>query len=104
MSYEPQLLVSRKDLFKVQAEINAEFFNLFGKVGHIARPTSKRQEKMVLRYRAITFIRGLFEYHPVLFKEESIILCRPELTGFNGAVRKLLDEFGVYYVIVIDTI
>lgn len=91
MSYAPQLLVSRKDLLKVQSEINAEFFNLFGKVGHVAKPSSKRQEKMVLRYKAITFIRGLFEYHPVVFKEESIVLCRPEFTLFNEAVRKLMN-------------
>lgn len=101
MSYDLQLLVSEKDLIKAQSEINAEFFNLFGKVGHIVKPSGKRQEKMVLRLKAITFIRGLFEYKVIKFEKTSIIFCHPEFTLFNEAVRKLLDEFGVYYAIVI---
>jgi hypothetical protein len=90
MSYEPTLIISRDDLRK--SENLLENFKL-------SPPGKNVSDRQKQRDDAYVYLLKLAEEQGVLFKGMWIILCRPELTSFNRAVRDVLSYYDIEYAV-----
>lgn len=91
MSYEPTLIISRDDLRRAEDQIHSyDSKNGSRKV---------KSQKLMQSLAANTYLSGLLREHGVKFKDDWIILCRPELTSHNRAVRDMLDYYSIEYAV-----
>jgi len=87
MSYEPRILLEKKDLLAIENKLLAKEFD-----------EKARVEKYLLEQ---------LRYEPCIFKcklsfpscDHELLIMKPELSSFNAEVRKFLDKNKIYYAI-----
>lgn len=84
MSYEPTILIKKSDLDKHSDKMDTYYnYNV----------NNESEESRVIKY-----IKEVYKDHDTPEIDGiKIILCRPELSSFNKAVRAKLDEWEVQY-------
>lgn len=80
MSYEPTLIIRKKDLDKALPILEEEQYS--------ADEETERVAKYLLQ---------VSKYVAKKFDELELVLCSPELTSFNRLVRERLTELNVDY-------
>lgn len=88
MSYEPILIIDKKDLSSKMREINERKIDL-----HNARSEKKKKQ-----YIALTEIEGYDNCTAVDFHNETVVIVHPELTSHNKLIRATLELLNIYYV------
>jgi hypothetical protein len=78
MSYEPRLIISHADL-----QDNASMITQYACEAHPSQ--------------ALLYLEKLLVEKPITLKGVAMIVCQPELTGFNKKVRDLLYEFDIEF-------
>jgi len=81
MSYEPNLIIRRKDLEKALPSLIERRWSTDEDTQHIAK-----------------YLMYVLDKHMVIkFDDLELVLCKPELTSFNKLVRDCLYELDVDY-------
>jgi len=80
MSYEPTLIIRKKDLDKALPFLENEQYS--------ADEETERVAKYLLQ---------VAKYQPMKFDDLELLLCSPEFASFNRLVRERLTELNVDY-------
>ena len=80
MSYEPTLLIRKKDLDKTLPILEEEQWSLDKDIEEVAN-----------------YLLQVSKYDVIKFDELELVLCSPELTSFNLLIRERLTELNVDY-------
>lgn len=80
MSYEPRLIIIKTQLAKHEQILEQEQWNTDEEIAKVAK-----------------FLLEVNRHKTIKFDEIELVLCQPELTNFNSAVRNKLDELEVDY-------
>jgi hypothetical protein len=78
MSYEPRLIIRKALLDKNKEVFEEEQYNKNEDVAKVAK-----------------FLLEVNEYDTIKFDELELVLCYPELSGFNKRVRTKLEELNI---------
>lgn len=90
MSYEPTLVISKKDLDKHKELI------VYGDWQY--KKSNSKELRGEEGETVMEYLKDVCQNHrPVTVKKVEIVLCSPNLTSFNKAIRKKLDELGIEY-------
>jgi len=89
MSYEPTLVISKKDLDKHKKLIVD---------GDWQYEDNSKEPKGEDGLTVMEYLKDVYKTHKVIkVKKVEMVLCSPCFTSFNALVRKKLDELGVEY-------
>ena len=80
MSYEPTLIIRKKDLDKVLPILEEEQWSADKDIEKVAK-----------------YLLQVSKYDVIKFDELELVLCSPEFTSFNRLVRERLTELNVDY-------
>lgn len=80
MSYEPRLIIRKAQLDKNKEVFEEEQYSTNEDVATVAK-----------------FLLEVNEYETIKFDELELVLCSPELTGFNKRVRAKLEELDIEF-------
>lgn len=85
MSYEPRLLVEKKDLLNIESELDTLSLHK----DHINKDYEDSAPKYILH--------ALNHWNPVKLKGKEYFLLSPDGSSFNREVRELLDKFNIEF-------
>lgn len=80
MSYEPTLIIRKKDLDKALLILEEEQWSADKDIEKVAK-----------------YLLQVSKYDVIKFDELELVLCCPEFTSFNSLVRERLTELNVDY-------
>lgn len=80
MSYEPRIIIRKKHLDK-----------------HIAKLEEEQWHKKEEKANVAKFLLDVSNSNVIKFDDLELLMCQPELTSFNNAVRRKLDILKVDY-------
>lgn len=80
MSYEPTLIIRKKDLDKALPILEEEQWSADKDIEKVAK-----------------YLLQVSKYDVIKFDELELVLCSPEFTSFNRLVRERLTELNVDY-------
>lgn len=82
MSFEPTLILRKKDLENSISILEEEQYNHDDEIAEIAK-----------------FLIKVNSYNIIKFDDLELVICKPELTYFNELIREKLDELEIYFQI-----